>query len=115
MLDLALLLYFSFHLHRLAASKGLPPWKPVMQFVLTYFGILLFFSFWLIWFFGVDTFSAPEKLKAIAPYLPMVLALEVSLFLYFRYKLSKLPPADANDNNDADEASPEGKDLSYFR
>ncbi len=115
MLDLALLLYFSFHLHRLAASKGLPPWKPVMQFVLTYFGILLFFSFWLIWFFGADTFTDPEKLKAIAPYLPVVLAMEVSLFLYFRYKLSKLPPAESEENEDAGDASSEGKDLSYFR
>lgn len=115
MLDLALLLYFSFHLHRLAASKGLPPWKYVTRFVATYFGILLFFSFWLIWFFGADTFTAPEKLKAIAPYLPVVLAVEVSLFLYFRYKLSKLPPAATDENEEAGDASPEGKDLSYFR
>lgn len=115
MIDLALLLYFSFHLHRLGASKGLPPWKYVSRFVFTYFGILLFFSFWLIWFFGADTFSSPEKITAIAPYLPMVIAVEVSLFLYFRYKLSKLPSAPTDENEDSGDTSPEGKDLSYFR
>lgn len=115
MLDLALLLFFSFHLHQLAERKGLPPWNAVIRFVLAYFAVLIIFSIWIIAFYGGTVFTNPDLLKEIAPFLPIVFGVEISLFLFFRYRLAKLPDYENREDDDTDSAPKEEKDLSYFR
>ena len=120
MLDIFLLIFFGFKIHKLAVSKGLVPNKWVLNFVLSYVAASILFVVALIFAVGKDTFSNPEKLKEIIPYLPLSLLVEVGLFFFFRSRLMRYPdveyyddetPPSSSDNNN----EPPQKDLSYFR
>lgn len=120
MLDLILLVFFGFRIHRLATVKGLSPRKWIMNFVLSYFMLSIMFAFGLIAAFGTEVFTDPEKLKSIAPYLSLSIIALIGLFLIFQYKLNGYPDAEYYDEEPPSNSStggeePPKKDLSYFR
>jgi polyferredoxin len=118
MLDILLLVFFGFRIHRLATEKGLSSRKWIMNFVLSYFIISLMIAFSIIIFLGAETFTDPEKLREIAPYLPLTIVGVVALFYIFQYKLKTYPDAEYYDEDPPSDSSSNDapkKDLSYFR
>lgn len=118
MLDVLLLVFFGFRIHRLATEKGLSPRKWIMNFVLSYFMISLMFAFSLIIFFGTEIFTDREKLNQLAPYLSISIIALIGLFLIFQYKLKGYPDAEYYDEEPPSKPTsnnPPKKDLSYFR
>ncbi len=119
MLDVLLLVFFGFRIHRLATEKGLSPRKWIMNFVLSYFMVSLMFAFSIIIFFGAEMFTDPEKLREIAPYLSLSTIALIGLFLIFQYKLKGYPDAEYYDeeppSKPVSDNNPPKKDLSYFR
>ncbi|OJV26782.1 MAG: hypothetical protein BGO32_07985 [Bacteroidetes bacterium 37-13] len=119
MIVILLLFFFGYKIHQLAVAKGLSPNKWVWKFVGSYFMVSMMFVIVLMFALGKDTFTDPEKLKAVLPYLPLSLVIESGLFLIFRYRLLDYPDVeyyddDAPTQNDKDNDPPK-KDLSYFR
>lgn len=119
MLDIFLLIFFGFKIHKLAVSKGLAPNRWVTNFVLSYVAVSVMFVVVIMFALGKDTFTNPEKIKEIIPYLPLSIVAEIGLFLIYRYRLLSYPDVEYYDDDvpppsDSDNDPPK-KDLSYFR
>lgn len=123
MLDIFLLFFFGFKLHKLAIAKGLSPKRWVFNFVSSYLLLNILVVAVLMFAFGKETFTNPEKLKAIIPYLPITILIEIGLYLIYRYRLSSYQDVEYYDENDFtppppqqdDDSNPSTPDLSYFR
>lgn len=119
MLDIFLLIFFGFRIHQLAVRKGLSANRWVANFVLSYLALTIMFVLTIMFAIGKDTFTNPEKLKEVIPYLPLSIVAEIGLFLIFRYRLLNYPDVEYYDDDipsppDSD-TDPPKKDFSYFR
>ncbi len=118
MLDIILLVFFGFRIHRLATEKGLSPRKWIMNFVLSYFAVCMMFAIVLVANFGVEQLADKEVQAQLSPYMIIMLVVLVGLFLIFQYKLKGYPDAEYYDEEPPSPTSanePPKKDLSYFR
>ena len=118
MIELVLIVLFSWNLHKMAYEKGLSAWKWVTRFVTGYFlfGVLL--SIGLYWYYGPDKLTNVAELQQlILPFTPFVLLFIVGWFLFLRRRLNKFIYTEEaeEDDNQQDEEPPQKKDLSYFR
>jgi hypothetical protein len=128
-MDFILLIVLCVALYKIAQQNGISPWRWIINFVVSFFVIILLMSAIAVMKFGTEVFKSEEFSKTALLLSPFVLLLEVILFLYFRKAMLRYvdhldaldkesednytPPSSNSDASEKKEA--EKKDLSYFR
>ena len=111
-----ILLFFCFYLHKMAVEKGVSPWAYVGGFVGGFFAIIVATAFAIIFFYGKHVLSDADAVKEVESFTPFTMMFDFLLFLFFRWKLDRIPDyGDDDDDNNPPQNDGEKKDLSYFR
>ena len=118
MVDILLMLLFSWRIHRMAGERGLSAWIWVSRFVSGYFIFGVLFSFALIYFYGMEALNSIDGWQKYAlPWTPFILLFLVMWFIFLRSRILKYQEQ-SEDNEPMDQMpdnTPEKPDLSYFR
>ena len=90
MIDIIMMIIFSWRIHKMAGENGLPAWTWVSRFVSGYFLFGVLFSFILIYIYGKEALSSLEGLQKYAqPWTPFILLFLVLWFIFLRSRMLK--------------------------
>lgn len=111
-----ILVVFCYFLHKLAVEKGVSPWAYIGGFVTGFFVIIVATAVAVIFFYGRHVLNDADAQKEVESLTPFTLLFDFLLFLFFRWRLDRIPDyGDDDDDNNLPPNDGDKKDLSYFR
>lgn len=117
-MDILVMLFFSWRLHRQASLKKTSPMRWVLSFSTAFLAVMMLFGAVVAPLEGIDPKKdLQESARKMLPYLPLLYVFEITLYLIFRKLISRLPGIDepTPPPSDPTPPPPAQKDLSYFR
>lgn len=116
-MDILIMLFFSWRLHRQASLKQTSAMRWVFSFNTAFLTMVMLFGAVVTPLAETDPKqSLQQNAQKLIPYLPILYSFEIGLYFLFRKLISRLPDAeDAEVPPDDPAPPPPQKDLSYFR
>jgi hypothetical protein len=116
MIFILLLVLGCYILHNMCVERGISAWRYLMGFVAGFFLIIIAAAGALVYVYGPNVASDPDIQKKVVIFTGFAAVSHVLLFLFFHYKISRLPNyPDDEDDHRSPPSNGEKKDLSYFR